>query len=144
MYQKCKMRSWEDHTSHNSMTQYTALGIPRYSCNFYGTTCHKNRSRLLEFSFWQDPHGYLGALGPGFGSGAHEFASNITARYKSTSLPGFNLNLHISFSMYIVAEAISILKVWFVDNLKKIDSSLYIRAVRYIFVSIRSYLWMEF
>ena len=51
--------------------------------------------RFHVTAFWQVPHGYLGVLGPVFGSGAYEFASNIIAGYKSTSLPGFNLNLHI-------------------------------------------------
>ena len=39
----------------------------------------------------QEPQGYLGVLGPGFDSGAYEFANNMTQRYNNTSKSGFNL-----------------------------------------------------
>jgi hypothetical protein len=39
----------------------------------------------------QEPQGYLSVLGPGFGSGAYEFANNMAQRYNNTSKSGFNL-----------------------------------------------------
>ena len=39
----------------------------------------------------QEPQGYLSVLGPGFGSGAYEFANNMAQRYNNTSNSGFNL-----------------------------------------------------
>jgi hypothetical protein len=42
----------------------------------------------------QEPQGYLSVLGPGFGSGAYEFANNMAQRYNNTSKSGFNLYEH--------------------------------------------------
>ena len=77
---------------------YTKVFIPK-QLSWYHLS-QESQQTPVDFHvmvFWQDPHGYLGVLGPVFGSGAYEFASNIIAGYKSTSLPGFNLNLHISW-----------------------------------------------
>jgi hypothetical protein len=39
----------------------------------------------------QEPQGYFIVLGPGFGSGAYEFANNMAQIYNNTSKSGFNL-----------------------------------------------------
>jgi hypothetical protein len=59
----------------------------------------------------------LGVLGPGFGSGAYEFANNMAQRYNNTSKSGFNLLRSTCLMMKSISEAISTLNPEHLDIL---------------------------